>query len=75
MLKTPPHATPYIPNISLVLGALSVQGLQDAVGEAVWKYDADDKKDTETSMPPPHQIDNALKCSCKNSTQALNFPE
>lgn len=48
MLKTPPHGTPYIPNISHALGALSIYDLQDAVGEEVWKYDPEDKKDTET---------------------------
>ncbi|WP_347341854.1 hypothetical protein [Pseudomonas sp. ArH3a] len=39
---------PYLPNISHILGALSIYDLEDTAGEALWKYDPNNEKDRET---------------------------
>lgn len=47
MLKCPFMNTPYTPNISHILGALSIYDLEDTVGKELWKYDPNDEKDRE----------------------------
>ncbi|KAA8551536.1 hypothetical protein DM05_3031 [Pseudomonas poae] len=47
MLKCPFMNTPYIPNISHILGALSIYDLEDTVGKELWKYDPNNEKDRE----------------------------
>ncbi|WP_256732908.1 hypothetical protein [Pseudomonas sp. P7548] len=37
--------TPYIPNISHILGALSIYDLEETVGKKLWKYDPNTQKD------------------------------
>ena len=39
--------TPYPPNISHILGALSIYDLEDTVGKELWKYDPNNEKDRE----------------------------
>ncbi|WP_371262620.1 hypothetical protein [Pseudomonas sp. NBRC 111138] len=39
--------TPYTPNISHILGALSIYDLEDTVGKELWKYDPNNEKDRE----------------------------
>ncbi|WP_339421279.1 MULTISPECIES: hypothetical protein [unclassified Pseudomonas] len=39
--------TPYTPNISHILGALSVYDLEETVGKELWKHDPNNKKDRE----------------------------
>ena len=39
--------TPYTPNISHILGALSIYDLEDTVGKELWKYDPTNEKDRE----------------------------
>ena len=47
MLKCPFMNTPYTPNISHILGALSIYDLEDTVGKELWKYDPNNEKDRE----------------------------
>ena len=47
MLKCPFMNTPYTPNISHILGALSIYDLEDTVGKELWKYDSNNEKDRE----------------------------
>ncbi len=47
MLKCPFMNTPYTPNISHILGALSVYDLEETVGKELWKHDPNNKKDRE----------------------------
>ena len=47
MLKCPVMNTPYTPNISHILGALSIYDLEDTVGKELWKYDPNNEKDRE----------------------------
>jgi hypothetical protein len=44
MLKCPFMNTPYTPNISHILGALSIYDLEDTVGKELWKYDPNNEK-------------------------------
>ncbi|WP_306669971.1 hypothetical protein [Pseudomonas sp. NIBRBAC000502773] len=39
--------TTYTPNISHILGALSIYDLEDTVGKELWKYDPNNEKDRE----------------------------
>ena len=39
--------TPYTPNISHILGALSIYDLEETVGKELWKYDPNTQKDRE----------------------------
>ncbi|NWE21963.1 hypothetical protein HX803_22215 [Pseudomonas sp. P7548] len=45
MLICPLMKTPYIPNISHILGALSIYDLEETVGKKLWKYDPNTQKD------------------------------
>lgn len=47
MLKCPFMKTPYTPNISHILGALSIYDLEETVGKELWKYDPNTQKDRE----------------------------
>ncbi|SET72177.1 MULTISPECIES: hypothetical protein [unclassified Pseudomonas] len=47
MLKCPFMNTPYTPNISHILGALSIYDLEETVGKELWKYDPNNQKDRE----------------------------
>ena len=47
MLKCPFMNTPYIPNISHIIGALSIYDLESTVGKELWKYDPNNEKDRE----------------------------
>lgn len=47
MLKCPFMNTPYTPNISHILGALSIYDLEETVGKELWKHDPNNKKDRE----------------------------
>lgn len=47
MLKCPFMNTPYTPNISHILGALSIYDLEDTVGKELRKYDPNNEKDRE----------------------------
>ncbi|PRW88850.1 hypothetical protein C7A11_09770 [Pseudomonas simiae] len=47
MLKCPFMNTPYAPNISHLLGALSIYDLEETVGKELWKHDPNDHKDRE----------------------------
>ncbi|MBK5476333.1 hypothetical protein JFU04_09495 [Pseudomonas sp. TH21] len=48
MLKCPFMNTPYTPNISHILGALSIYDLEETAGKELWKYDPNNEKDRET---------------------------
>lgn len=48
MLKCPFMKIPYTPNISHILGALSIYDLEDTIGKELWKYDPNNEKDRET---------------------------
>lgn len=45
MLICPFMKTPYTPNISHILGALSIYDLEETVGKKLWKYDPNTQKD------------------------------
>lgn len=47
MLKCPFMNTPYTPNISHILGALSIYDLEETVGKELWKHDPNNMKDRE----------------------------
>lgn len=47
MLKCPFMNTPYVPNISHILGALSIHDLEETIGKELWKYDPNNQKDRE----------------------------
>lgn len=47
MLKRPFMNTPYVPNISHILGALSIHDLEETIGKELWKYDPNNQKDRE----------------------------
>lgn len=48
MLKCPFMNTPYVPNISHILGALSIYDLEDTIGKELRKHDPNNKTDRET---------------------------
>ncbi|AUG06948.1 hypothetical protein CXQ82_10285 [Pseudomonas sp. S09G 359] len=48
MLKCPFTNTPYTPNISHILGAISIYDLEDTIGKELWKHDPNNEKDRET---------------------------
>lgn len=47
MLKAPFMDTPYIPNISHILGALSIYDLENTVGKELRKYDPNNAQERE----------------------------
>jgi hypothetical protein len=47
MLKHPLMNIPYIPNISHILGALSIYDLEETVGKELWKHDPNNQKNRE----------------------------
>ncbi|ONH53102.1 hypothetical protein SAMN04490182_1782 [Pseudomonas cedrina] len=47
MLKHPLMNIPYTPNISHILGALSIYDLEETVGKTLWQYDPNNEKDRE----------------------------
>ncbi|MCM2377262.1 hypothetical protein [Pseudomonas marginalis] len=47
MLKHPFLETYYIPNISHILGALSIYDLEETIGKELWKYDPNNQEDRE----------------------------
>ena len=47
MLKAPFTDTPYTPNISYILGALSIYDLENTVGKELRAYDPNNKQERE----------------------------
>ncbi|MBC2384828.1 hypothetical protein HF257_31075 [Pseudomonas sp. WS 5106] len=48
MIKCPFMKTPYTPNISHILGALSIYDLEDTIGKELWKYDPNNEEHRKT---------------------------